>query len=80
MMYGLFGLGILWFVCHAIGWILAIWLIIWVVRVVFGHRHHGRHYRHWMDMDRSHSIIRERYAKGEITKEEFDRMMNDLGE
>ncbi len=78
-MYGLFGLGILWFAFHAICWLLVAWFLLWIIRSIFGHRHHGRAYRHWMNMDRSHSIIRERYAKGEITKEEFEKMTQDLG-
>ncbi|MDB4983892.1 MAG: hypothetical protein JWM20_71 [Patescibacteria group bacterium] len=80
-MYSLFGIGFLYTFLHVIGWILGIWLIIWIVRTIFGHPGH-RHHRAWMGgpmMDHSHSILRERYAKGEITKEEFDKMTKDLG-
>src|SRR5712664_3872155 len=34
--------------------------------------------RYWEYQDQSYSIIRERYAKGEITKEQFEQMMRDL--
>jgi len=61
-----------------IGWVLVIWLILWLVR---GPR------RHWMDHHMGHGapgrdpgmdVLRERYAKGEITKEEFDAKKKDL--
>jgi putative membrane protein len=40
----------------------------------------GRRYRrrHWMEHDQSYYILRERYAKGEITKEQYEQMMQDL--
>jgi putative membrane protein len=34
-------------------------------------------YRHRQSADAA-SIVRERYAKGEITKEQFDQVMRDL--
>lgn len=34
--------------------------------------------RYWMGRDQSYYILRERYAKGEITKEQYDKMMQDL--
>ncbi len=34
--------------------------------------------RYWRYQDQSYYILRERYAKGEITKEQFDQMMRDL--
>ena len=77
MMYYGFGLGLLWFVVHVIGWILAIWFVIWVIRAVFGrHPHHRK--GNWMMMRDATDIVRERYAKGEITKEQFDTMKKDL--
>ncbi|MDA4129032.1 MAG: SHOCT domain-containing protein [Thaumarchaeota archaeon] len=32
----------------------------------------------WREYDRTARILRERYARGEITKEQFDQMMNEL--
>src|SRR6266705_6274815 len=34
--------------------------------------------RYWRYQDQSYYIIRERYAKGEITKEQLEQMMRDL--
>jgi putative membrane protein len=76
MMYYGFGYGVLWFIVHIIGWVLAIWLIVWVIRLVFG-RHPRR--RPWMmNTHDAPEILRERYAKGEITKEQFETMKKDL--
>ena len=37
-------------------------------------------YEYWNKMgDKSLEILKERYAKGEITKEQFDSMKKDLG-
>ena len=55
-------------------WILAIFVIIslirWAVR--------GGHNRHWMEHNSAVDILKERYAKGEINKQEFDEKMKDL--
>ncbi len=63
----------------ALFWIFA---IFWFVRWVFGPwrwRYSGRYPgRYWRYHDESYYIIRERYAKGEITKEQFEQMMRDL--
>lgn len=76
MMYYGFGFGVLWFVIHVVAWILAVWFIIWVIRAVFGRNHHHRK-GYWMMRDAT-DIVRERYAKGEITKEQFEAMKKDL--
>ena len=63
------------FVFHVLAWAAFIMLIIWLVR---GSRHH-RHMR-MRDMrdlwkgNRALDLLKERYAKGEITKEQFDEM------
>ncbi len=41
------------------------------------YRHGGWGYR-WGEGDEAAEILRQRYAKGEITKEQFDQMMRDL--
>jgi len=65
-MMGLFGGGIMMIVF----WVLFIALIVWLVREVRGtHAHHG---------SQSMNILKERYAKGEISKEEFDEKKKDL--
>jgi putative membrane protein len=60
---------------HIIGWVLLVMFIIWIVRHLRGHRH--AHRRDLRDMWYEHShgpmdILKERYAKGEINKEEYE--------
>jgi len=58
-----------------------LFVIFWAVRWLFwprrwgywGGYYHGRR-------DESYYILRQRYAKGEITKEQFEQMMRDLTE
>jgi putative membrane protein len=54
-------------------WAAVITLIVYLVRK--SHRKNQMLYR---PEDKALSIVKERYAKGEITKEEFDRLSNDL--
>jgi uncharacterized membrane protein len=58
--------------------IIAILLVVFVVRISF--RRSRR--RHWRQQHQGHNgpmrILRERYARGEITKEQFDQMSQDL--
>ena len=39
---------------------------------------YGRRHRYGYGYDEPYRILRERYAKGEITKEQFDQMTRDL--
>jgi len=58
------------FVFHIVLWVLIIWFIVWLIR---GSRH-NRH-MHMRDMwkgDKAIDLLKERYAKGEISKEEFE--------
>jgi uncharacterized membrane protein len=76
--YGFFGFRLLFglFFIFALFWILrwAFWGWGW------GHRraYWGGGYGYWRHRDTSYYIIRERYAKGEINKEQYDQMMRDL--
>lgn len=55
-------------------WVLAIIFIVAIIRwAVRG----GRHSR-WEGEDSAIEILKERYAKGEIKKEEFEEKMKDL--
>ena len=67
------------------GWILMVlfWiLIIWVIASLFKGSHrcvhcHGEHaYKH--SGHRALAILKERYAKGEITKEQFEEIKHNL--
>lgn len=68
---GGYGWGPMW----GFGWIFPlliviglVWLLIRLARGTHGPR-----------SDRAREILRERYAKGELSKEDFDRMTKDLG-
>jgi putative membrane protein len=69
MMDGFFGMGIGWIV-----WFVIIVIIVWVVFQLKSNnpRHFG------MSNETPLDILKKRYAKGEITKEEFERMKKDL--
>ena len=63
-------------------WVLVVWLIFSLIRFLFG----GRRHRHWRDMDQTPEndtdealkILKSRYARGEITKKDFDSMKKDI--
>jgi putative membrane protein len=55
-------------------WGLIIWLAIWIIRGITRHEYHDRGPERRDPLD----IAKERYAKGEISKEEFDRIKKDL--
>jgi putative membrane protein len=55
-------------------WIIVISLIVFFVR---RSRHHMMAHDPRFE-NKALAIVKERYAKGEITKEEFDRLANDL--
>lgn len=50
-----------------------LWILSWIFRLVMWHSHGGR-----MRGDRATEILRRRYARGDITKAQFDKMMQDL--
>jgi putative membrane protein len=62
------------------GWLGAIFLIFivfWVAKW-FLWPWRGGYYSYRQQYGNAESILRERYAKGEITKEQFEQMMRDL--
>ena len=76
---GWWAFGWLW----GIFWLLVFfWIISWFIRSAvwcgtgscYGHRRRWRYYG-W---DSAGQILRERYARGEITREQFDQMTRDL--
>ncbi len=63
------------------GWLWGfffIFIAFWFVRWIFWpwRWHYPR--RYWRYGDEAYYILRERYARGEITKEQFEQMMRDL--
>lgn len=64
---------------HILFWVGLIILIVWIVKQFTGKKHSNATYRSNVEVDdTSLAIARERYAKGEITKEQFDQLKKDL--
>lgn len=65
-----------------LGTIFLIFIVIFIARWFFGPWRGGRggSYYSYPQQQRldAETIVKERYAKGEITKEQFDQMMRDL--
>jgi uncharacterized membrane protein len=60
-----------------------IFAAFWIVRLVLFPWRWGYSRRYWGPLgwgygDRAYYILRERYARGEISKEQYDQMMHDL--
>lgn len=60
---------------HLLWWGLAACVVVWLLRRPYGGHchHHGPH-----GDDRALAILRERYARGEIDKTEFEARKRDL--
>jgi putative membrane protein len=61
-----------------IGGILLIFIVFWVARWFLWPWRGGGYYSYRYPQRDAESIVKERYAKGEITKEQFEQMMRDL--
>ena len=60
---------------NLLGWAIFVFIIVWILRTFRG----TRHLRHWHGHhDSGMNTLRERYAKGEINKEEFESKKKDL--
>jgi putative membrane protein len=70
-----FGFG--WFF-WPIGFILFLFLIFGAVRLLFFPWGRGYYGGRWERYGSPEEILRRRYARGEITKDQFDQMMRDL--
>ena len=66
--------GILGIAIHFLTWALLIMGIVWIVRNIS----HGRHHYRFTGGEDVLEIIKQRYAKGELTKAEFEAMKKDL--
>jgi putative membrane protein len=73
--YGAYGMGIVGWLFMLLFWGLIIVGLILVVRWLWDH---GRSGTGAGTGDAPLDILKRRYARGEITKEEFDRMKQDL--
>lgn len=72
--WGLMGAGVMF-----LFWVFVVLLIIWLVRSAVGHGGHMMHHGH-MHGSGHHAleILKERYVKGEINKEEYEAKKKDL--
>jgi len=84
-MYGPYGYGMFYGLGNFLGSVL--WIVILVAAIVFVIRlmGGGRHHRHWTSgapwMNQGAlEILRERFAKGEISKEEYEERKKVLSE
>ena len=68
-LWAIFGLFFLFWILRGIFW-------PWRSRYWYGWGH--GYYRHWRDDD-AVSILKARYARGEINKEQFDQLIRDIG-
>ncbi len=69
MMDGFFGMGLGWIV-----WLIIIVVTVWVVFQFKGNNHGHYHKSSESPLD----LLKKRYAEGEISKDEFERMKKDL--
>ena len=81
----MFGWGVFGAIMSVLVWVVIIVVIVALVRrLVLGRRwmgHHGMHGMHGMTGSGSAmETLRQRYAKGEINKEEFEQKKKDLAE
>jgi len=85
-MYGPYGYDMFYGLGHLLGsifWIVVlVALILFVIRLMGGGRRHPRHWMGgapWMNQT-ALEILRERFAKGEISKEEYEERKKVLSE
>lgn len=67
-----------WWFFFPFGFFFFIFIIFLVGRLLFWPWAWGWRRGYWYHHDEAYYILRQRYAKGEITKEQYDQMMRDL--
>ncbi len=70
MQYGYGGMGILGFLFMALVFVLVLLSVIWLVKSLFLASGTG---------SGAKAILAERYARGELTRKEYDQMRKDIG-
>ncbi len=62
------------------GWLFGLFFVFLLFRFLFWPWGWGWGYRRHWDYDRAYYILRERYARGELSKEQYEAMLRDLQE
>jgi len=60
------------------GFIFFFFFVFFIARLIFWPFAWGWRRNYWYRHDDAYYILRQRYARGEITKDQYDRMMQDL--
>ncbi len=69
--YGSMGFG--WII-----WLILIGAVVWGVVALVNSNRNKNHYTHFSTGEDSFEILKRRYAKGEISKEQFEQMRKDI--
>jgi putative membrane protein len=79
-MMGYYGYGFDYGLFHFLGFVFWVVVVILILKAIRRSRMSGWRPPYWMDgtQSRGIEILKERYAKGEISKEEFEAKKKDL--
>ncbi len=69
------GFGIFWVFFMLLFWVILILGAVWLVRAVFGN---GRPRQSGNEPQNAREILDQRYARGEITREQYEIMKKDI--
>ncbi|MCR4275392.1 MAG: SHOCT domain-containing protein [Candidatus Wolfebacteria bacterium] len=75
--YGMMQFGLLGWIFMVLWWVIVIAVIVWVIRAIFG-RGRRNYWQEWHGEKGPLEILKERYAKGEIDKSEYEEKKKDL--
>jgi len=67
-----------WWFFFPFGFIFFIFVLFFIGRLIFWPWGSGWRRNYWYRHDEAYYTLRQRYAKGEITKDQYDQMMKDL--
>lgn len=67
-----------WWFFFPFGFIFFVFVLFFIGRLLFWPWGWGGRRNYWYRHDEAYYIIRQRYARGEITKDQYDQMMRDL--
>ena len=67
-----------WWFFFPFGFFFFIFVVFFIGRLLFWPWGGGWRRNYWYRHDEAYYILRQRYARGEITKDQYDQMMRDL--